>query len=46
MPERTRNHKNAVTIGAGPDENIPKEQSGHNQHCLTPYNDSFNSVQL
>ena len=38
--------KNAIANGAGPDENIHKEQSHEDQHCLPSYTDSFDSVQL
>ena len=33
-------------MSAHPDENIPKEQSGKDQRCLSSHTDSFNSVPL
>ena len=46
MPESTSSDLNVVANSAGPDENIHKEQSGQNQHCLPSFTGSFNSVKL
>ena len=46
MPGSTSNDKKAIANGAGPVENIHKEQSDEGQHCLPFCTDSFNSVQL